>query len=81
MIQSGIAESLQSKSKLSALGFLLIFPKEYVAVSIDICPWQNPMRLGINSLQCTRCPGLDFYVLVFLPLNFVLRFVVFTVVK
>ena len=22
--------------------------KEYVAVSINICPWQNPMRLGIK---------------------------------
>ncbi len=29
-------------------------PKEYVAVSIDICPWQNSMRLGIK-LKVTPC--------------------------
>ncbi len=22
--------------------------KEYVSVSIDICPWQDPMQLGIK---------------------------------
>ena len=31
--------------------------KEYVAVSIDICPWQNPMRLGIK-LKVTPCDTL-----------------------
>ncbi len=37
--------------------------KEYVAVSIDICPWQNPMRLGIK-LKVTPCdtPGCIQYV-------------------
>ncbi len=37
--------------------------KEYDAVPINICPWQNPMRLGIK-LKVTSCdtPGCIWYV-------------------
>ncbi len=38
--------------------WLGIMYKEYVSVSIDICPWQNPMQFGIK-LKVTPCdtPG------------------------
>ena len=42
------------KQKVEIYNTLLIWmdhyfwPKEYVAVSIDICPWQNFMQLGIK---------------------------------
>ncbi len=37
-----------NRNRSSNLCDVWLSQKDYVAVSIDICPWQDPMQLGIK---------------------------------